>query len=67
MGRYIVELEPGVWLARGQGDPCRTVVKESARRYGRWQDARVGLRWAEKYRPFKNAQIIEVPTESRGV
>jgi len=60
MKRYIIELEPGVWLARGQGDPCRTLVRAKARKYGRWQDAKTGLTWACKYRPFKNAQILEV-------
>lgn len=29
----IVELEPGVWLADGEGDPPRTLVKASAKRF----------------------------------
>jgi len=60
---YIVELEPGVWLTRGDGlacDPARTLVMENARQYSRWQDAKVGLTWARKYRPFKNAKIVEL-------
>ena len=58
---FIVELEPGVWLLPGCGDPGRTLNKASARRYGRWQDAKCGLTHARKYRPFKNAKIEDVP------
>ena len=30
---YIAEIEDGVWLAFGNGDPCRTLVKDSARKF----------------------------------
>jgi len=54
---FVVELEKGVWLARGKGDPCRTLTFKNARRYSRWQDAMVGLTWARKYRLFPAAKI----------
>lgn len=57
---FIVELQEGCWLCRVQGDPGRTLVRDNARVYGRWQDARCALTWAQKYRPFRNAQIIPV-------
>lgn len=63
MRRFIVELEPGVWLAQGKGYLSRTLKKENARSYSRWQDAKTGLTWAQKYRPFEGAQIIEIPAK----
>ena len=30
---YIIELEKGVWLADGEGDPPRTLRAENARRF----------------------------------
>jgi hypothetical protein len=58
--KYIVELEEGVWIAPWTGDPGRTRVKENARVYSRWQDAKAGLTWAEKSRPFPNAVLHQV-------
>ena len=30
---YIIELEKGLWLADGEGDPPRTLRSENARRF----------------------------------
>lgn len=61
MASYIVELHTGCWIAQTVGDPGRTLVKENARVYSRWQDAKCGLTWAQKYRPFENAKIVTAP------
>lgn len=56
---YIVQLEEGVWLADGEGDPCLTLVKENAKRYGKFSNAKQGLSNARAYKPFANARIFE--------
>lgn len=33
--RWVIELEPGVWLADGEGDPPRTLCFKNARRMTR--------------------------------
>jgi len=33
MPEYIVEITPDCWLATWQGDPGRTLLRESAKRY----------------------------------
>lgn len=55
----IVQLEKGVWLKAGDGDPPRTLVKESAKEFNSAQEAYRALAKARKYRPFKNAIIEE--------
>ena len=57
---YIVELETGVWLADWPGDPGRTLVKESAKRYATNHGAAIALGLARKFRPFKSAVITAV-------
>jgi hypothetical protein len=54
---YIVELEKGVWLAPGQGDPARTLKIENAKQYKRKNWAKYGLKMARNYRPFEKAKI----------
>lgn len=58
--RFIVELEPGVWLAGSIGDPGRTLVKESAKQYKTRRGAAIALGIARKFRSFKNAVITTV-------
>lgn len=59
---YIVQLEPGVWLAPGDGDPPRTLVKANAARYTSIRSASTALLGARMFRPFANA-TIEPPSE----
>jgi hypothetical protein len=60
--RYMVELEPGQWLPRK--GRIRVSSRKEARVYSRWQDAKVGLTWAEKMnRPFPHARIVEIEVE----
>lgn len=54
---YKVELEEGVWLADGQGDPPRTLVKSNAKEFNSLETALAALKRARKFRPFKNAEI----------
>ena len=54
-----IELEPGVWLAEGFGDPPRTLVKKNAREFKNMREAIEALEKAREFRPFKNASIEE--------
>ena len=57
MAKYIVKLEDGVWLADGDGDPPRTIVRDSAKRFDTFEDAAMALGAAKRIRPFRNAEI----------
>ena len=59
---WIVELEKGIWITRGRGGLNTTSSVHKARVYSRWQDARIGLTWAQKRKPCKDAKIVEVET-----
>ena len=52
-----VELEPGVWLADGEGDPARTLDEENAAEFKTMLDAVEALTKAREYRPFPKAVI----------
>ena len=58
--RYIVLLEPGVWIAPWVGDPGRTLVKDNAERFDFVEDARTALAGARAWHPFLGAKIEEV-------
>jgi hypothetical protein len=57
--RYIVELEPGVWLAPWTGDPGRTVKMEHAAIFHTDEDAKKAIRQARRYRLFPDAKVVE--------
>jgi len=57
MSEYRVQLESGVWLADGDGDPARTLVEENAKQFPTQDAALKGLAEARKYRPFDGATI----------
>jgi len=57
---YIVQLEEGVWLADGEGDPCRTNVKGNAKRFKAFKTAKWALSAARGFRLFASARIQEV-------
>ena len=52
-----VELEPGVWLADGEGDPPRTLTKENARQFVTRFTAMKALDRALSYRMFRQWRI----------
>ena len=56
-----IELEQGVWLADGEGDPPRTVLEDHAREFKTMKEAVKALIAARKYKPFECAQIFIVP------
>lgn len=60
-GKWIVELEPGVYFdACCAGDPPRTVVRKFARQYKTESGALRGLRWCQRFRPFMNGKVVRV-------
>ncbi len=54
-----VQLEPGVWLADGDGDPPRTVLEDHAKEFDTKEEALMALSEARKYRLFENAELEE--------
>ena len=60
---YIIELEKGVWVTKGQGDPPRTLVKENASRFTTDRKALIYLNRIRKVYPrkgWKEAKIYGV-------
>lgn len=64
MAKWIVELEPGVYLADGEGDPPRTLEAASARVFGSHPRACTGIKTARNYRPFEHARVTLAPLSS---
>lgn len=60
MREMLIELEPGVYLADGEGDPPRTMKKENAKRFRTLSILRKSLKTAREYRPFPDARFVEV-------
>lgn len=56
---FIVRLEKGVFLASWKGDPGRTLVKSSAKKFPTHRKAGYALIGARQYRPFENARILK--------
>ena len=56
--QYVVCLDDGCWLAEGDGDPPRTMVRENARRFATFRKAVLALQDARKYRPFRRAEVV---------
>lgn len=54
----IVELEGGVWLSSGNGDPPRTLIEKNALDFKFIANARIALSNARKYKRFKDAKIV---------
>ena len=50
-----VELEPGVWLAEGEGDPPRTLDESKAANFASMIEAAKALTKARQFRPFPKA------------
>jgi len=54
---YIVQLDFECWLAPWQGDPGRTCVLESAKRFKSRKQAENALAKAREYRALNNAFV----------
>ena len=64
---WTVELEPGVWVARCDGDPGRTLRSQNAKQFVSCRAAARALAAARKYRPFADARVEQQPSGgSRG-
>ena len=57
-GGWVVELEAGVWLAPWPGDPGRTLVAGSAKRFPTPTAAYRALAAALRYHGFMGAQVM---------
>jgi len=55
--KYIVELEPGVFICETDGDPGRTLVRKNAQVFKDMRAAGRALTAAREYRPFANASF----------
>jgi hypothetical protein len=61
MKGYIIELEKGVFAAKGRsGDPARTLLSDFARVFETEEQAQKHLKKARGYRKFINAKIIKI-------
>ena len=58
--RWYVELEPGVWLAEGEGDPPRTINFQFAASWWSLVTAQKHLAAAREFRPFTDAQLRHI-------
>lgn len=56
---WVVQIEPGVWLAPWRGDPGRTLVLENAKRFKSAHAGECALRTARRWRPFKGAFVYQ--------
>ena len=63
MSNWIVELEPGVFLADGDGDPPRSLSNENAAVFSSHPRARIALMNAQKHRPFAGASVTLAPLQ----
>lgn len=59
-GKCIVELEPGVWIAPGKGDPSRTTDKANAEIFETWKEGLRQLGFARHWRPFRRARVVPI-------
>jgi len=57
---FVVELEPGVWVAPWSGDPGRTLVIANAQQFDRQADAEAALEAAREFRPFVDGFACKV-------
>jgi len=59
---FIVELEPGCWLAPWDGDPGRTLTLQNAESFESPGDASRALSVAQAFRPFKGGKVVGLKT-----
>lgn len=59
MKRWIVELEPNVWIAQWKGDPGMNLELANAKRFRSIESATISLAKARKHKQFLDAKIYE--------
>lgn len=57
---WVVEIEPGCWLAPWEGDPGRTLLLANVKRYKSAREANCALRRARTIRPLKYAKVYQL-------
>jgi hypothetical protein len=57
MRAFMIELEPGVWLTDGEGDPPRTLDAHHATQWDSLAEALKALEDARRFHPFTNARL----------
>lgn len=60
---FIVEIEPGCWLAVWKGDPGRTYGRHAARLYRTRRGANLAAARAARLRPGLKPKIVDVGDE----
>ena len=63
--RCIVEIYIGCWLAAWEGDPGRTLKRESAEVFECYEYAEIALSKAREYRTLNDARIIPYEKEKK--
>lgn len=61
MANWIVELEPGVFLADGEGDPPKTLAADNAHVFASYPRACLGIAAARHNRSFERARVTLAP------
>ncbi len=54
---WVVELEPGLWIAPWEGDPGRTLRIDNASRFRSRATAEAALERARRHRPLGRARL----------
>lgn len=62
---YIIEFQKGVWLDGSQGDPGRTLVKESARMHPTYNDAVQTLAYHSRINKHRNWNNTKITKETK--
>ncbi len=58
--KFLVELEPGVFIAPWAGDPGRTLIKASASRFDTKEQASAAIDRASDYREWRAPAVVPV-------
>ncbi len=56
---WVVKIQPGCWLAPWRGDPGRTLVEGSAKRFKSAHAGECALRAARRFRPLEGAFVYQ--------
>lgn len=58
--KFVIELQPGCWIAAMEGDPGRTLKRQNAKVFKNLSQAVNALANARQYRHFKLAKIVKI-------
>lgn len=60
---FIVEIEKSCWLAKGKGDPARTLLRANAQEFKTLGAAKAALTRARQFHDFELAEIFDTDEE----